>query len=130
MFNDNILCVQRQLYKQKHGAAVGSPVSPIVLVVSLYIEQFKQKAQVTAPTYHQSGLGMYNVDTFTQIGLFFVEEFHQHLNSTDTNIGFIIEDETDDRLPFLDTPLHLRESEWGNLGHGIPKNDAHAQINI
>ncbi len=51
-------------------------------------------------------------DTFTQIRLLFVEEFHQHLrlNNIDTNIKFTIEEESDDKLPFLDTLVHLGES--------------------
>ena len=40
-FRDNI-------YQQKQGAAMGSPVSPIV--ANLYMEAFEQQALTTAPT--------------------------------------------------------------------------------
>ena len=82
------LVYKGNLYKQKHGAAIGSPVSP--MVTNLYIEQFEEKALATAPN-PQSVWLRYVDDTFTQIGLLFVEECHQHLNSIDTNIKFTTE---------------------------------------
>ena len=39
---------QDQFYKQQEGAAMGSPVSPIVAI--LYMEYLKQKALSAAPT--------------------------------------------------------------------------------
>ena len=39
---------QDQLYEQVNGAAMGSPVSPIV--ANVYMEYFEQKALSTAPT--------------------------------------------------------------------------------
>ena len=36
-----------QIFKQKHGTAMGSPVSP--LVANIFMEEFKQKALATAP---------------------------------------------------------------------------------
>ena len=40
---------QGQFYEQVEGAAMGSPVSPIV--ANLYMEYLEQKALSTAPTY-------------------------------------------------------------------------------
>ena len=48
---------QGQFYEQVQGAAMGSPVSPIV--ANLYMEYFEQKALSTAPTPQVSGAGMW-----------------------------------------------------------------------
>lgn len=54
---------------------------------------------------YSSGFGHHF--TFAQIGLLFVEEFHQHLNCIDTNVKFTIAEQCDGRLPFsLDTLVH------------------------
>ena len=47
---------QGQFYEQVEGAAMGSPVSPIV--ANLYVEYLEQKALSTAPTPLSSGAGM------------------------------------------------------------------------
>ncbi len=86
---------------------MGSPVFPIV--ANLYMEQFEQKALATAPNPPSVWL-RYVDNVFTQIGLLFVEEFHQHLNSMDTNIKFTIQKKCDGKLPFLETLVHLGES--------------------
>ena len=46
---------QGQFYEQVEGAAMGSPVSPIV--ANLYMEYLEQKALSTAPTLPSSGAG-------------------------------------------------------------------------
>ena len=48
---------QGQFYEQVEGAAMGSPVSPIV--ANLYMEYLEQKALSTAPTPQSSGAGMW-----------------------------------------------------------------------
>ena len=48
---------QDQFYEQVEGAAMGSPVSPIV--ANLYMEYLEQKALSTAPTPLGSGAGMW-----------------------------------------------------------------------
>ena len=47
---------QGQFYEQVEGAAMGSPVSPIV--ANLYMEYLEQKALSTAPHPQSSGAGM------------------------------------------------------------------------
>ena len=49
--------LQDQFYEQVVGAAMGSPVSPIV--ANLYMEYLEQKALSTAPTPLGSGTGMW-----------------------------------------------------------------------
>ena len=48
---------QDQFYEQVEGAAMGSPVSPIV--ANLYMEYLEQKALSTAPTPLGSGTGLW-----------------------------------------------------------------------
>ena len=48
---------QDQFYEQGEGAAMGSPVSPIV--ANLYMEYLEQKALSTAPPPPDSGTGMW-----------------------------------------------------------------------
>ena len=48
---------QGHFYEQVEGAAMGSPVSPIV--ANLYMEYLEQKALSTAPTLPSSGAGMW-----------------------------------------------------------------------
>ena len=50
---------QGQFYEQVEGAAMGSPVSPIV--ANFYMESFEQKALSTAPTPAGSGAGIWMI---------------------------------------------------------------------
>ena len=53
---NNYFSFQGQFYEQVEGAAMGSPVSPIV--ANLYMEYLEQKALSTAPNPPSSGAGM------------------------------------------------------------------------
>ena len=87
-------------YKQKKGAAMGSPVSPIV--ANLYMEHFEERAIREAP--HPPDIWLRSVDdTFTVLQESEVEHFTHHLNSMDENIKFTVEPEQDNTLAFLDT---------------------------
>ena len=87
-------------YQQIHGAAMGSPVSPIVC--NLYMEDLEQKAIQTAP---HPPLWWYRFvdDTHTKLKKQYAEEFTNHLNSLDPDIKFTTEGEEDRALAFLDT---------------------------
>ncbi|XP_070546056.1 uncharacterized protein [Ptychodera flava] len=93
-------------FQQKQGAAMGSPVSPIV--ANLYIEHFERRALETACN-PPSLWYRYVDDTFTRLGDLDVDEFSQHLNSIDPHIKFTSEQEQDRRLPFLDTCIHIND---------------------
>ena len=92
---------QDQLYEQVEGAAMGSPVSPIV--ANLYMEYLEQKALSTAPHPPGSGAGMW-MTPLSSTRETNKQSFLQHINSVDPAIRFTVEDNKEDRsIPFLDT---------------------------
>ena len=95
-----------KFYKQKHGAAMGSSVSPVV--ANLYMEEFEKKALATAPNPPYLWL-RYVDDTFVVIHEYNIEEFTKHINSIDPNIKFTIDPERDNKIPFLDTEVILND---------------------
>ena len=82
---------QGQFYEQVEGAAMGSPVSPIV--ANLYMEYLEQKALSTAP--HQFWC-RYVDDTFVIHKEANKQGFLQHINSVDPAIRFTVEDNKED----------------------------------
>ena len=92
---------QGQFYEQVEGAAMGSPVSPIV--ANLYMEYLEQKALCTAP--HPTKFwGRYVDDTFVIHKEANKQGFLQHINSVDPAIRFTVEDNKEHgSIPFLDT---------------------------
>ena len=113
-------CPDRQIYKQKRGAAMGSPVSPII--ANLYMEVFEERALSTAP--HPPSLWFrYVDDMFTKIHEYYVEEFTRHINSIDPNIIFTTEPESNGVLPFLDTCVHINDD--GSTHVTVYRNPTH-----
>ena len=92
---------QDQFYEQVEGAAMGSPVSPIV--ANLYMEYLEQKALTTAPIPPRFWC-RYVDDTFIIHKEVNKQGFLQHINSVDPAIKFTVEDNKEDgSIPFLDT---------------------------
>ena len=91
---------QDQFYEQVEGAAMGSPVSPIV--ANLYMEYLEQKALNTAPT--PEVLAQVCRCTFVIHKEANKQGFLQCINSVDPGIRFTVEDNKEDgSIPFLDT---------------------------
>ena len=92
---------QGQFYQQLEGAAMGSPLSPIV--ANIFMEKFEEEALATAP--HPPHLWKsYVDDTFVIQEEQYKNEFFQHINSLDDNIKFTAETtKADGSMPFLDT---------------------------
>ena len=92
---------QDQFYEQVEGAAMGSPVSPIV--ANLYMEYLEQKALSTAPTPPRFWC-RFEDDTFVIHKEVNKQGFLQQINSVDPAIKFTVEDNKEDgSIPFLDT---------------------------
>ena len=111
---------QGQHFEQVEGAAMGSPLSPIV--ANIYMEHFEAKALETAP--HPPSLWKrYVDDTFVILKTAYKEEFFHHLNSIEEKIQFTAENRADGSLPFLDTLVTVEED--GSLSTSIYRKPTH-----
>ena len=88
-----------EFYQQVHGAAMGSPVSPIV--ANLYMEHFESIALSTAPR-PPSLWFRYVDDTFVLTHEDDVDSLTSHINNIDDHIQFTTGPETQGKLPFID----------------------------
>jgi hypothetical protein len=94
---------REEFYQQTQGAAMGSPVSPIV--ANLFMEEFEKEALKTAK--HPPTIWLrYVDDTFVVVQEQYVEEFTNHINARNKSIEFTIERPTNGTLPFLDCLVH------------------------
>ena len=112
---------QGQHFEQVEGAAMGSPLSPIV--ANIYMEHFETRALETAP--HPPSLWKRFVDdTFVILETAYKEEFFQHLNGIEEKIQFTAENtRADGSLPFLDTLVTVEED--GSLSTSICRKPTH-----
>ena len=90
------------IYKQKDGAAMGSPVSAVI--ANLYMESFEEQA-ITTSSYKPTIWKRYVDDTFTILDRGNVDDFLQHLNNQQPSIRFTMETENNNKLAFLDTAV-------------------------
>ena len=100
---------REQVYQQKFGTAMGSPVSTIV--ANLFMEDLEQRAMESAPDDLRPKLWKrYVDDTLEVIRRGKVVEWSEHLNRMDPtgSIKFTHEEETDNSIPFLDTHIQRR----------------------
>ena len=90
---------QGQFYKQKEGAAMGSPVSPIV--ANLFMEHLENQALSTALNPPKLWI-RYVDDTFIILKKDHFDEFTNHINTIHPSIKFTSEVEIEGQLPMLD----------------------------
>ena len=91
---------QGEYYEQLEGAAMGSPLSPII--ANIYIEEFETRALSTAPN-PPTLWKRFVDDTFVVIQTAHKEEFLHHINSIEESIQLTAEEiQADGSLPFLD----------------------------
>ena len=112
---------QGQYYEQTEGAAMGSPLSPII--ANIYMEHFETRALETAP--HPPTLWKRFVDvTFVILETTYKDEFFQHINGIEQKIQFTAENtRADGSLPFLDTLVTVQED--GSLSTSIYRKPTH-----
>ena len=112
---------QGQHYEQVEGAAMWSPLSPIV--ANIYMKHFETKALETAQ--HPPSLWKRFVDdTFAILDTTHKEEFFQHINAIEEKIQFTAENtRANGSLPFLDTLVTSKRDE--SLSTSIYRKPTH-----
>ena len=100
---------QDQFFEQTDGAAMGSPLSPVI--ANLYMKHLEENALQTAPLPPRLWQ-RYVDDTFViwPHGQDKLQRFHDHINGQHPNIKFTIEQEEGNKLTFLDVQVTRRES--------------------
>ena len=92
--------IQGKYYEQVQGAAMGSPISP--LIVNIFMEEFEVKALSSFP--HPPSLWLRFVDyTFVINRAEHSQDLLHHINNQDPHIQFTVEPTQQGSLPFLDT---------------------------
>ncbi|XP_066289701.1 uncharacterized protein [Branchiostoma lanceolatum] len=103
-------CFRGEIYQQKFGTAMGSPVSPVL--ANLFMEWLEQQAIATAPVNCTPKLWKRYVDDVLELLKRGAEQqLTDHLNTIDStgNIKFTHETEENGTMPFLDTLLVKKE---------------------
>ena len=112
---------REKFYEQVEGAAMGSPISPIV--VNLYMENFETRALQSSPNPPLLWKRFVD-DTFVTLKKGHREEFMTHLNSVDKNIEFTSEEPgPEGALPFLD--ILITPDDEGRLNTSVYRKPTH-----
>ena len=110
-----------KFYEQVEGAAMGSPISPIV--ANLFMENFEKRALQSSPNPPLLWKRFVD-DTFVIIKKAHKEEFLTHINSVDSNIQLTSEDPgPKGSLPFLD--ILITPNEEGRLETTVYRKPTH-----
>ena len=122
--NSTYFSFQGKYFEQLEGAAMGSPISPIV--ANLYMESFDVNVIRSAP--HPPYLWKRFVDdTFTIIESSKKNEFLEHINSIDSHIQFTAEDQRNNgAMPFLD--ILITPNRNGSLSTSVYRKPTHTDL--
>ena len=102
---NNCFLFQGKYYEQVQGAAMGSPISP--LIANIFMQEFEVKALRSTPP---SSLWLRFVDdTFVINQAEHSQDLLKHINSQDPNIQFTVEPTQQGSLPFLDTLVTIEQ---------------------
>ena len=122
--NNTSFIFQGRYHEQTEGAAMGSPLSPII--ANLYMEAFEKEAISTAPdppTFWRRFVD----DTFVIIQKAKEDSFFNHINSIDNKIQFTKEaSRSDGSMPFLDTLVTINGD--GSLNTKVYRKPTHTDL--
>ena len=122
--NNTNFIFQGNYYEQTEGAAMGSPLSPII--ANIYMEAFEKQAISTAqhpPIFWRRFVD----DTFVVIQKTKEDSFFNHLNSIDERIQFTREESrSDGSMPFLDTLVTINGD--GSLSTKVYRKKTHTDL--
>ena len=105
--NNTYFVFKDTFYEQTKGAAMGSPISPII--ANIFMEAFERKALATA-LHPPRVWRRYVDDTWVIQQQEHKQQFLQHINTVDDSIQFTVEEAKDDgSIPFLDTVITPEE---------------------
>ena len=96
---------QGKYYKQTQGAAMGSPISP--LIANIFMEEFEVQALQSSPNPPSMWLRFVD-DTFVINRTEHSQQLLQHINNQDPHIQFTVEPTQQGSLPFLDTLVTIQ----------------------
>ncbi|XP_071495131.1 uncharacterized protein [Diadema antillarum] len=108
-------------FKQKHGCAMGSPISPVL--ANLYMEHFETSALDSFNGTGPSHWYRYVDDTWVKIQSTELDSFFQHINNCDPFIKFTVENIRDNSLPFLDCLITVNKD--GTLCSSVYRKPTH-----
>ena len=108
------------IYTQVEGAAMGSPVSPIV--TNLFMEWFEEHAIQTF-MYEITLWKRYVDDTIVAMDDSLLEDFTSHINTIHPSIKFTREEEVDKSLPMLDA--RTTRNPVGGLSFSVYRKPTH-----
>ena len=122
--NNTCFIFQGRFHEQTEGAAMGSPLSPII--ANLYMEAFEKQAINTS--LHPLRLWRRFVDdTFVIIKKTQEDSFFEHINAIDDKIQFTKEaSRSDGSLPFLDTIVTINDD--GSLNTKVYRKPTHTDL--
>ena len=112
---------REEFFQQTDGAAMGSPVSPVV--ANLYMEMFEEMALSTTEP-RPRVWRRYVDDIFCLVEEKHMDNLLKHLNNQRPTIRFTVErEDSNSSLPFLDTLLTRRQD--GGLNIAVYRKPSH-----
>ncbi|XP_071948694.1 uncharacterized protein [Antedon mediterranea] len=124
VLNTTYFTFNGDIYRQKGGMAMGSPVSPIM--ANIFMEDLEQRATETAPSHIKPIFWRrYVDDVLAIVPIGFEEELLQHLNTIDQTgqIKFTMENMKNNAIPFLDTLITIQDN--GNIKTSVYRKSTH-----
>ncbi|XP_043257984.1 uncharacterized protein LOC122400526 [Colletes gigas] len=113
---------QGEFYRQEIGAAMGSPISPVV--ADIFMEHLEKTILENAPA-KPTAWFRYVDDTFViwRHGREALNSFHNFINLIHPSIKFTVEIEKNQQIPFLDVLVNRKHN--GTLGHKVYRKPTH-----